>query len=259
MKFSVTHRVEENVEPTNGVSIDVLYFTVKFDNGNTLDFEYEFLPRDVDYIFGNYLTRKFSSYSQTRKKKLSLASNIWQMGWYLPTSNPKFGYSPRYHDITKHILDNKHPVEDYIPHLLALSMYIKAEREGFGIFDASVIVPVPNFCLDDNSGAVSISNELAKIMTKNGARIEFKENLLKKTEDKEAKRMSPHEKEEFYSKNKLYEFREDFAGTGYLRGKKVILVDDVITHGYAAEQCLKELSNQGAEDLCFYSVATTKG
>ena len=79
MKFSVTHRVEENVE-TPGGSIDILYFTVKFDSGNLLNFEYEFLPRDVDYIFGNYLTRQFSSYSQTRKKKLSLASNIWQMG-----------------------------------------------------------------------------------------------------------------------------------------------------------------------------------
>ena len=70
--------------------------------------------------------------------------------------------------------------------------------------------------------------------------------------------MSPDEKEEFYSKNKLYEFREDLAGMGYLRGKKVILVDDVVTQGYAAEQCLKELSNQGVENLCFYCVATTK-
>ena len=45
---------------------------------------------------------------------------------------------------------------------------------------------------------------------------------------------------------------------GYLRGKKIMLVDDVITQGYAAGRCLEELSNQGAEDLCFYSVATTK-
>jgi len=257
MKFSVTHRVEENVE-TPGGSIDILYFTVKFDSGNLLNFEYEFLPRDVDYIFGNYLTRQFSSYSQTRKKKLSLASNIWQMGWYLPTSNPKFGYSPRYHNITKHILDNKHPVEDYIPHLLALSMYIKAKKENFDIFDADIIVPVPNFHLNDNTSAVSISKELTKIMNKNGARIEFKENLLKKTKDIEAKKMSPDEKEEFYSKNKLYEFNKKYSGIRFLHGKKVILADDVITHGYAAEQCLKELSNQGAEHLCFYSVATTK-
>lgn len=259
MKFSVTHRVEENVERPGG-SIDILYFTVKFDNGSLLNFEYEFLPRDVDYIFGNYPTRQFSSYSQAREKKLSLASsNIWQMGWYLPTSNPKFGYSPRYHSITKHILDNKHPVEDYIPHLLALSMYVKAKKENFDIFDVDIIVPVPNFCLDDYSGAVSISKELRKIMIKNGANILDYENLLKKTIDKEAKRMSPDEKEEFYSKNKLYEFNKKYSGIRLLHGKKVILVDDVITHGYAAEQCLKELSNQGAEDLCFYSVATTKG
>ena len=82
--------------------------------------------------------------------------------------------------------------------------------------------------------------------------------LMKKTKDVEAKKMLPDKKEEFYSKNKLYEFQEDLAGMGYLRGKKVILVDDVVTQGFAAEQCLKELSNQGVENLCFYCVATTK-
>ena len=65
-------------------------------------------------------------------------------------------------------------------------------------------------------------------------------------------------KKSFIQKNKLYEFREDRAGMGYLRGKKVILVDDVVTQGFAAGQCLEELSNQGAENLCFYSVTTTK-
>ncbi len=258
MKFSVTHRIEENVETPGGV-IDILKFEVKFDNGNLRNFKYEFLSRDVDYITGNYPYRKFSSYSQTREKKLSLASsNVWQVGWYLPTH--KFGNSPSYHDITKHILDNKHPVEDYIPYLLALSMYVKAKKENFDIFDANsiVIVPVPNFGLDDNTGAVSISKELRKIMIENGANVLDYENLLKKTIDKEAKHMKVDEKEEFYSKNKLYEFNKKYSGISLLRGKKVILVDDVITHGYAAEQCLKELSNQGADDLCFYSVATTK-
>lgn len=253
MKCNVTHRMEENIEH----KIDILNFVLKFDNGYTLNFKYEFLPTKVDYIDGNFSGRKYSEYSQTRKKKLSLASsNVWQVGWYLPTT--KFHGSPGYHHITKHILENKHQLQNYVPYLLALSMYIKAEREGFDIFDANVIVPVPNFCLDDNSGAVSISNELAKIMNEKGAHITFKENLLKKTKDIEAKKMSPDEKEEFYSKNKLYEFQEDLAGMGYLRGKKVILVDDVVTQGFAAGQCLEELSNQGAENLCFYSVATTK-
>jgi predicted amidophosphoribosyltransferase len=84
------------------------------------------------------------------------------------------------------------------------------------------------------------------------------QNLLIKTQDVKTHKMNWTEKEKFYSENKLYEFREDLAGMGYLRGKKVILVDDVVTQGYAAEQCLKALSNQGADDLCFYSVGTTK-
>ena len=223
MKFSVTHRIEENVETPGGV-IDILKFEVKFDNGNLRNFKYEFLSRDVDYIAGNYPNRQFSSYSQTREKKLSLASsNVWQVGWYLPTH--KFGNSPSYHDITKHILDNKHPVEDYIPYLLALSMYVKAKKENFDIFGANsiVIVPVPNYFEDDNSGAVSISKELRKIMIENGANVLDYENLLKKTLPKEAKKMSGNEKEEFYSKNKLYEFRENIRELTSFVVKKLFL------------------------------------
>ena len=70
MKFSVTHRIEENVELPGGV-IDILSFAVKFDNGNTLDFKYEFLHPNVDYIAGNFSGRRYSSYSQNRKKKLN--------------------------------------------------------------------------------------------------------------------------------------------------------------------------------------------
>ena len=111
-----------------------------------------------------------------------------------------------------------------------------------------------NFDLNNNSRAVSISKKLAKIMKILGGQTIIQQNLLKKTKNIEEKMMPLHEKEELYSKNKLYEFREGLAGMGYLRGKKIILVDDVVTQGYAAEQCLKELSNQGADDLCFYSV-----
>ena len=66
MKFSVTHRIEENVETPGGV-IDILKFEVKFDNGYLRNFKYEFLSRNVDYIAGNYPNRQFSSYSQTRE------------------------------------------------------------------------------------------------------------------------------------------------------------------------------------------------
>ena len=250
MTYIISSKVEPKEVPKG--QIDCHRITITEDGINKFEFEHEFLPDYVDYDIGHW---KGYPGGEDRRRRLSLASNVWQVGWYLPPY--KFG-SPEKYDLTNHILENKSQLENYVPRLLALSMYIKAEREKFDIFDTHVIVPVPNFCLDDNSGAVSISNELAEIMREKGARIIFKENLLKKTMDIEAKHMIPSEKEEFYSKHTLYEIHEDFAGMGYLRGKKVMLVDDVITHGYAVEQCLKALSNQGAEDLCFYSVATTK-
>ena len=249
MTYNISSKVEPKETPKG--QIDCHRITITEDGINKFEFEHEFLPDYVDYDIGHW---KGYPGGEDRRRRLSLASNIWQVGWYLPPY--KFG-SPEKYDLTNHILKNKKP-QVFYARLLALSMYVKAKKENFGIFDANIIVPVPNFRLDDNSSAVSISKELAKIMNENGTRITFKENLLKKTKDVEAKKISPDKKEEFYSKNKLYEFQEDLAGMGYLRGKKVILVDDVVTQGYAAEQCLKELSNQGAEDLCFYSVGTTK-
>ena len=260
MKWDITYRVEENVTK-EGELMDIFHFEVKIDDGNMHNFEYDVIRGDEElYISGNPPRWSNSPYSQTRRKKLRLASKVWQVGWYIPDSkhwDPKWCKWGGWHDITKHILENKRQLENYIPDLLAQSMYIKAKEKKFNISDVDIIVPVPNHCLDDNSCAVSISKKLQKIMEANGIVVEH-QNLLRKEIPDELKHLSHGEKEEFYSKNNVYKFLENYRGINYLHDKKVMLVDDVITQGYAAGRCLEELANQGAEDLCFYSVATTK-
>ena len=258
MTYNISHEwysKDTPVGPIDCLRIKVEFVTDWVNDCRTEQYEYEMLP---DYVQdGNYDIGQGHEYpgSEDRRKRLSLASpNIWQVGWYLPTG--KFRGSPNYHEITNHILKNKEQGEKYAKYL-AYAMYHKAEKYKFGIFDANFIVPVPNFDLNDDTVAVSISKQLVKIMNDKGHNVEF-QNLLIKTKNVKTHGMNRIEKEKFYSENQLYEFNKKYSGRRFLHGKKVILVDDVVTQGFAAEQCLKELSNQGTENLCFYSVGTTK-
>ena len=133
--FEVLTTVDENVS-TPGGQIDIFRFEVKFDNGNTLNFKYEvIIPIEDLYISGNFPKWSNSPYSQTRREKLRLASSkVWQVGWYIAKSkhrDPKWCKWGGWHDITWQILENKRQLENHIPCLLALSMYVKAKREKF--------------------------------------------------------------------------------------------------------------------------------
>ena len=88
---------------------------------------------------------------------------------------------------------------------------------------------------------------------KNNKKNEF-QNCLKKIVDIKNKNMNTKEKQNFYDKNTVYEFNEKVDITG----KKILLIDDVVTQGFTAAQCLKELKNAGAKELCFYAAGNTK-
>ena len=165
MMYDISYKVKAKEVPKG--QIDCLCITA---DGSK--YEYEFLPDYVHYDIGHW---KEYSGSEARRKRLSLASNIWQVGWYLPPY--KFG-RPENYDLTNHILKNKET--DEYAFLLALSMYVKAKdhRYNFDIFDADVIVPVPNFDLNNNSRAVSISKKLANIMKIIGGQTIIQQNLI---------------------------------------------------------------------------------
>ena len=66
--------------------------------------------------------------------------------------------------------------------------------------------------------------------------------------------MTRNEKEEFYGENKVYQFNSNYD----IKGKNILLIDDVVTAGFTAQQCIKELLENGANSVYFYATATTK-
>jgi predicted amidophosphoribosyltransferase len=241
-------------EKENGESSyrDAIIIKIQIDNKEQ-DITYKFylLPSNVDHKTGRRDGHSNSNYSNNRKNRLSSATDVWQVGYYIPS---KYENAKNDH-LTQQILKNK---EHCRPHILAIGMYSLATKKKFPIFDVDIIAPIPNFEKSPfkNNKAVSIARYLTLAMQKNGHnRVVFKENLLRKTMNVTTKHMHPAEKESFYAKNQLYEFNEN---SGNISGKKILLIDDVVTQGFTAEQCLNELAKNNPSALYFYAAGTTK-
>ena len=78
--------------------------------------------------------------------------------------------------------------------------------------------------------------------------------VLRKTIDRSTKGMTRNEKEEFYGENKVYQFNSNYD----IKEKNILLIDDVVTAGFTAQQCIKELLENGENSVYFYATATTK-
>ena len=184
-----------------------------------------------------------------RSVRLSLAgANVWQVGHYIPK---RFSYA-KDDDLSKIILQNK---DGDFSSLLAVSMIIKAKLEKFPLLCADVIVPVPNFHSTESTKAISIAKKVSILINENYPNKEIKfQNVLRKTIDRSTKGMTRSEKEEFYGENKVYQFNSNYD----IKEKNILLIDDVVTAGFTAQQCIKELLENGANSVYFYATATTK-
>ncbi|MBL77320.1 MAG: hypothetical protein CL763_10430 [Chloroflexi bacterium] len=216
----------------------------------------DLLHEDKDYRSGIW-----KGYDSDRSARLSLAgSNVWQVGQYIPI---RFSYAKD--DALSHmILKNKNDDSTTSGLLIALIMLIKAKLEKFPLLCADMIVPVPNFNPAEFTKAVSIAEKFSVLLKGNpnvigcnnsyrGKKINF-HNVLKKTIDRSTKGMTRNEKEEFYGENKVYQFNSNYD----IKGKNILLIDDVVTAGFTAQQCIKELLENGANSVYFYATATTK-
>ena len=184
-----------------------------------------------------------------RSVRLSLAgANVWQVGHYIPK---RFSYA-KDDDLSKIILQNK---DGDFSSLLAVSMIIKAKLEKFPLLCADVIVPVPNFHSTESTKAISIAKKVSILINENYPNKEIKfQNVLRKTIDRSTKGMTTSKKEEFYGENKVNKFNSNYD----IKEKNILLIDDVVPAGFTAQQCIKELLENGANSVYFYATATTK-
>ncbi|GHT90094.1 hypothetical protein FACS1894113_5610 [Alphaproteobacteria bacterium] len=118
------------------------------------------------------------------------------------------------------------------------------------IFDADFIIPVPSFWTRTLRRGFNPADIIA---------IELSKNLNIPLDLKALKRIRKTE----YQKNKTKVEREKnienaFLCEGNIRGKKILLIDDVMTTGTTLNECAKALKMAGASVVVGLTIASTK-
>ena len=246
------------------------YYRCEID-GQKYPVSYELIrPFGFDYRIG---AKENPGSTSTRGPRLHRGDYVQQLGYYVKGYTKNFCSTVYFddktvlgEDLSDHLRFNKDNLEKYghplnlIPNLLADALYQRAKIHFPQLFDADIIVPVPNFNkLDKESQetkAVSIAKHLSKIFLKDEKKDVPCEMVLAKVKDVETKDRSLAEREAIYAKNDVYGFNSEFADI--VRGKNIVLIDDIVTSGFTAHECLLALKNQGVKTIYFYCPGTTK-
>ena len=238
------------------------YYRCEID-GQEYPVKYELIrPSGFDYRTGAVENARSAS---TRGPRLDKADYVQQLGEYEPGYTMDFCTRLPSVDLSNHIRLNKNNLEksghplNLIPNLLADALYQKAKKYFPKLFDADIIVPVPNFNKlgkeSQETKAVSIAKHLSKIFLKDEKKDVPCEMVLSKVKDVTTKGKTIQEKEAIYANNDVFGFNSEF--TDIVRGKNIALIDDIITLGFAAHECLSALKNH-VNDIYFYCPGTTE-
>ena len=153
-------------------------------------------------------------------------------------------------ELTQTIIRNKHETNGNTPaQYISKLMHEYLTEKNLGPFDC--IIPVANHKqnFEQISGAVSIGQELGKLL-----KVECLSNALEKTLNIKARTIFESQKREFWNNNDLYVF----SGIHNVQDKKILIVDDVITHDYTISQCIYQLGNEGPKDITVLCAGRTK-
>jgi ComF family protein len=156
--------------------------------------------------------------------------------------------------IAKVISDFKYRDQTFLAEKLATLLWNRASSQ-IGAFDLVVAVPMHQQKLRQRkfNQVVLLGKKLAK---KSGAK--FFPNLLLKVKDT-APQASLKQRERRKNLKRAFlvnpKFRDEIASE--IKGKKILLIDDVITTGATIESCAKELKRRGAAKIVVLAIART--
>ena len=173
---------------------------------------------------------------------------VFQLGYYIK----KYSTATRMKNdmLSKDILCLKNDPNYAIP--LAKSMFLLMKNHFPILLDADIIVPVPNHSDDPNANtkAIALSNELTNEYSRSGKQVSVI-NALSKTKNVSTHNLSRSEREE--SVKNMFQFNANES----IRGKSIVLVDDVLTAGNIKGKCASILKENGAKKVwCFIAGRT---
>jgi len=197
------------------------------------------LPLDV------LISQKRSSYFyKLREKKRAVSKKFlnneirWTGYYYSKNRNPDKYTND---SLTQNIIKNKNEINGIFPaQNISKLMHGYLTNNKLGSFDC--VIPVGNHPENPEQlvGAVSIAQELSKLL-----KIDCFSDVLKKTLNIKARNILKPNKREFWSNNDLYVF----SGSHEIKDKKILLVDDIITHDYTMTQCIYQLGYESPQDI----------
>ena len=234
-------------------------------DGQKYPVKYELIrPSGFDYRTGAVENARSAS---TRGPRLNFAAYVQQLGYYVKGYTKNFCSTVYFddktvlgEDLSDHLRFNKDNLEKYghplnlIPNLLADALYQRAKKHFPKLFDADIIVPVPNFNKYEETKAVSIAKHLSKIFLKDEKKDVPCEMVLSKVKDVKTKGKTNAEKEAIYANHDVFGFNSEFDDV--VRGENIALIDDVVTSGFVARECLLALKNH-VSNIYFYCPGTT--
>ncbi len=155
------------------------------------------------------------------------------------------------HVIKKVIGDFKYRDQIFLAKKLAKIFLQKAEKE---ISDADLIIAVPLHLKKLRKRKFNQAVLIGKFLTKTTLGKKFYPDfLLKIKETKSQTELSQKARE----KNLKRAFLVNKKYRELLRGKKILLIDDVTTTGATLENCAKELKRRGAKEVTVMTIAKT--
>ena len=189
------------------------YYRCEID-GQEYPVKYELIrPSGFDYRTGAVENAQSAS---TRGPRLDKADYVQQLGHYEPGYTKDFCTRLPSVDLSNHIRLNKDNLEksghprNLIPNLLADALYQRAKKYFPELFNADIIVPVPNFSKNEETKAVSIAKHLSKIFLKDEKKDVPCEMVLEKVKYVQTKGKLTQEKEAIYANNDVFGFFRDF-------------------------------------------------
>lgn len=174
-------------------------------------------------------------------EKLIFADGIFQVGHYYN----KGAIQTKAADdlMNEHIWKLKKDVEYAIP--LAKAMFLTIQNNFPILLQANAIIPMPNFIesLYPEVKAVGLAKEIQKLFKTNGRNIEVI-NALQKIKNIKVRELHSREEREEAVKD-MYRFDVNTD----VKGKTVLLIDDVLTAGNNKGECIKILRENKAKQI----------
>ena len=187
--------------------------------------------------------KRSSYFYKLREKKRTISKKFLDNGRHYVGNYYSWNRNPDEYvkdPLTKNIIKNKNEINGTFPaQNISKLMCDYLTDNNLGSFDC--IIPVGNH--PENSeqltGGVSIAQELSKLLN-----VEYCD-VLKKTLNIKARTIPNINKREFWDNNDLYVF----SGSHEIKDKKILLVDDIITHDYTMTQCIYQLGYESPKDI----------